>query len=492
MKILLRKSDNRPIGKIIVDNNKQRMKFEIRKNLTLCIAVFFFFASAKAQQVNSFSVQQAVAYAKQNSIPVRNALVDLQIQKQTNKEVTARALPNLSGSGTFNYFPNVGVQSFPNFIAAGTYGVLSKEGVKDGNGNTIVSPSDFGIIQAQFGTKYSLAAGVDFSQLLFDGQVFIGLQARKATLDFAGKQVEVTEEMIDENVQKIYYQLVVARQQITTVDANISRFEKLLSDTREIYKQGFAEKLDIDKVSVQLSNLQTEKIKLQNTIDAGNAGLKFLMHMPQKDSLVLTDSITPAMVEAEVMDNSYNYADRKEYQLAQIGKKLNEYNVRRYKLSKLPTLASFANFTKNAQRNEFDFFGNKPYFSSSVIGVKLTVPIFEGFAKNARIERARLELQKTNNNIEQLEYSIDNDVKQSTINMASALAAIKFQEKNMKLAEEVYTTTKYKYEQGLGSNQEIYTAQTELKTAQNNYYSSLYDAVIAKVNYLKATGKLTP
>ncbi len=462
----------------------------MQKFILLLLTATSFSNFATAQQTNAYSVQQAIAYAKKNSVQVKNALLDLQIQKQTNKEITARALPNINGTGSFNYFPNVAVQSFPNFIAAGTYGVLSKEGVKNGTGNPITAPSDFGFIQAQFGSKYSLAGGFDFSQLLFDGQVFVGLQARKATLDFAGKQIEVTEEMIDVNVQKVYYQLLVAHQQITSIDANINRFEKLLKDTKEIYKQGFAEKLDIDKVSVQLSNLQTEKIKLQNRIDAGNAGLKFLMHMPQKDSLVLTDSITPAMVEQGVMDNDYNYADRKEYQLAQLGVKLNEYNLRRYKLSKLPTLASFANFSKTAQRNQFDFFGNKPYFSSSVIGLKLTVPLFEGFAKNARIEKARLEVEKSKNNIEQLEYSIDNDVKQSTINMASALAAIKFQEKNMKLAEEVYNTTKYKYEQGLGSNQEIYTAQTELKTAQNNYYSSLYDAVVAKVDYQKATGKL--
>ncbi len=444
-------------------------------------------------QVNQFSVQQAVDYGKKNSVQVRNALLDLQIQKQTNKEITARALPNISGSTTLNYFPNVPVQSFPNFIAAATYGVLGQEGVKDGNGNPIVAPSDFGLIQAQFGTKYNFNAGIDLSQILFDGQVFIGLKARRAALELFSKRVEVTEEMINVNVQKVYYQLVVGRQQIGSIDANITRFEKLLADTREIYKQGFAEKLDIDKVSVQLANLQTEKFKLQNQLDAGNAGLKFLMNMPQQDSLVLTDSISADKIAAGVMDNSYNYNDRVEFQAAELGKQLNEFDVQRYKLSRLPTLALFGNYAKIAQRNQFDFFNsNKPYFTQSIIGVRLTVPIFEGFAKNARIERARLELQKTNNNIEQLKASIDNDVKQATINITSALATISFQEKNVQLAEEVYNTTKLKYEQGLGSNQEIYTAQTELKVAQNNYYSSLYDGVIAKINYLKATGKLSP
>ena len=74
--------------------------------------------------------------------------------------------------------------------------------------------------------------------------------------------------------------------------------------------------------------------------------------------------------------------------------------------------------------------------------------------------------------------------------MRSAITTMDSQKRNIALAEQVYRTTKLKYEQGLGSNQEIYNAETELKVAQNNYYSSLYDAISAKIDYLKATGKL--
>lgn len=444
----------------------------------------------RGQQLNQFSVQQAVGYALKNSVAVKNSLLDMQIQKQTNREITAAAFPQISGSLATNHFPDVAVQSFPNFIAQGTYGVLENEGVKDGNGNPILSPSDFGIIAAQFGTNYTASGGIDISQLLFDGQVFVGLQARDASIDFAMKRTAVTEEMIKVNVQKIYYQLVVGKQQITSVDANINRFEKLLKDTREIYKNGFAEKLDVDKVNVQLNNLLTEKLKVQNQLNAGNASLKFLMNMPQKDTLLLTDSLSEDELKSNVLDKNYDYANRKEYQLLAIGKRLGEYNVKRYKLSYLPTVALYGNYYKNAQRNEFDFFSKGPWFTSSLIGVKISVPIFDGFAKAARVSKARLELQQTNNNIEQLKASIDNDVEQANLKLTSSLITMDSQKKNMELAEQVYNTTKLKYEQGLGSNQEIYNAQTELKVAQNNYYGALYDAIIARIDFLKAAGKL--
>jgi outer membrane protein TolC len=143
-----------------------------------------------------------------------------------------------------------------------------------------------------------------------------------------------------------------------------------------------------------------------------------------------------------------------------------------------------------AQRSEFDFFNKGPWFVSSLVGVKLSVPIFDGFAKSARVSRAKLELQQANNNLEQLKASIDNDVEQASLDLTSSLLTIDNQKKNMVLAENVFNSTKLKYEQGLGSNQEIYNAQTELKVAQTNFYSALYDAIIAKIDFLQATGKL--
>ena len=440
-------------------------------------------------QTYAFSARQAVEYALQNAVEVKNALLDIKLQRETNKEVTASALPQITGTGSLNYNPKVAVQTFPNFIAAGTYGVLVQNNVKDGNGNPIVSPSDFGIITAAFGAKYAAGAGIDLNQILFDGQVFVGLQARNALIRNAELAADVTKEQIKANVLKIYYQLVVGKKQIGSIDANIDNYEKLLRDTREIYKNGFAEKLDVDKVQVQLSNLQTQKLKTQNQLDAGNAGLKFLMNMPQKDSLILTDTLSDEELKSNILDDAYNYADRKEYQQLETSIKLGQYNVKRYRLSKIPTLSLAANYSQSAQRQQFDFFKG-PYFTSSFISLKLNVPIFDGGARNARIASAKLDLLKINNNIDQLKSSIDNEVAQSRINMKSALITMDSQKKNIELAQQVYNSTKLKYDQGLGSNQEINTAHADLVTAQNNYYGSLYDAITTKIDYLKAAGKL--
>jgi outer membrane protein len=218
--------------------------------------------------------------------------------------------------------------------------------------------------------------------------------------------------------------------------------------------------------------------------------LKFLMGMPQKDELVLTETLTEADLKKDALqDTAVVYDNRKEIQQLNIAQKLGQYNIDRYKLGKIPSIAAFGSYSKNAQRQQFDIFRGE-WFTTSVVGVKISVPIFDGNARNARISKAKLELAKTKNTTEQLKELIDNEVKQAQLKMKTALLTIDNQKENMKLAEQVYNVTKKKYEQGLGSNQEIYTSQTELRVAQTNYYSSLYDAIIAKIDYLKAIGKL--
>ena len=460
-------------------------------NSTAVISLVLLSAGANAQQKNEFSVKQAVDYAMKNATQVKNALLDVKVQEQVNRQITAAAYPQVNASTGFTHYPNIAVQSLPNFISPATYQVLVDEAVKNGAGNTITFPAGgFGNIQAQFGVPWVANAGVDVSQLLFDGQVFVGLMARGVVLDYYKKITEVTQEQIKANVMKIYYQLVVGKSQLASLDANIERFDKLLNDTKEIYKNGFAEKLDVDKVMVQLNNIKTEKEKIVNSITAGNSGLKFLLGMPQKEVLVLVDTLSEAELKDNILNGAYDYKDRKEFQLLSVAEKLGTYNIRRYKLSKLPTVAAFGSYSKNAQRSKFNFFNNDEWFTTSLVGVKISLPLFDGFKKNALIQQSRYELQKTQNNIEQLKQNIDYDVEQSRIKMTSALLTMDNQKQNITLAENVYNTTKKKYEQGLGSNQEIYNAQTELKVAQTNYYSSLYDAITAKIDWLKAAGKL--
>ncbi len=334
-------------------------------------------------------------------------------------------------------------------------------------------------------------AGITLKQILFDGQVFVGLKARQTSLDYYHKSQEVTEQALRANIYKVYYQLLLSRTQVALIDANIGRVQELQHNTSEMFKNGFAEQLDVDKATVQLSNLQSEKIQTVNMIDNGYLGLKMLMGMPIRDSLALTDTLTYDMVRDGSLGDDYKYSDRRDYQLLQINRKLNEFDIERYKKQRIPTASLTANYSQTGYGLDFsDIYKGLYWYPSSYIGLNISVPIFDGFYKQANIRKSVLTLRQTENNMDALKISIDNDVKQAQLNFTAALASLDYEKQNMDLAGSVYDQTRKKFEQGLGSNTEITTAQTDLIQAQNNYFSALYNAISAKVDYQNATGKL--
>ncbi|HTS44890.1 MAG TPA: TolC family protein [Puia sp.] len=449
-------------------------KSSIRRNLfSLVLIVFGIQAVAQQQpqpQLHRFSVKESIDYATKNSAQVKNALLNYKVQEQVNRSITSEALPQVSGSIAFT--DNL---ILPTSLVPGEFAGQA--------------PGTF--IPIKFGTQYNTAIGVTLKQVLFDGEVFVGLQARSTALAYAQKSTEITEQNIRVNIYKVYYQLVLSKAQMELIDDNIARAEELLHNTTEMFKNGFSEKLDVDKASVQLANLLTEKVQTNFTIETGYLGLKVLLGMPIRDSLVLTDSLTYEMVSnASLNENDYQYTDRRDFQLLGLNRDLNEFDLKRYRKLYLPSVSVNAGLNTNAYRTKFDIFGPGMWFPASYLGLSISVPIFDGLYKDANIQKAKLTLRQTENQMDALKISIDDEVKEAQLRFAAAMATLNFQKKNMDLAESVYNQTRKKYEQGVGSNTEITSAESDLKQAQTNYIQALYNTVIAKIDYQNAIGKI--
>ena len=420
--------------------------------------------------LHQFSLPQAIDYASKNSVAVKNALLDYEIQEQSNRAVTSQALPQVSGTIGATYY----TQFPPTAVPGGSF-----PGTTNGK-----------IYAFSFGLPSTNNVGVTLKQVLFDGQVFVGLQARQASLDFYRKRQEITEQLIRVNIYKVYYQLLVGKFQLAQIDANIHSQEELLHNSTEMFKNGFAEQLDVDKATVQLSNLQTDRIQTEYNISYGYLGLKVLLGMPIRDSIALTDTLTYDMVRDAVLTDDYKYADRREFQLVEINKQLNQYDIKRYQKQYIPTVNLSATYQQTQYWYNINPFERGTWFPGSWIGLNINVPIFDGFYKDANIRQAKLKLRETLNNEDSLKIRIDNDARDAQLRFNAALATLEFQKKNMDLAEKVYVQTRKKYEQGLGSNIEITNAFSDQRTAQANYFNALYNAISAKVDYQYAIGKL--
>ncbi|MFB6457603.1 TolC family protein [Chitinophaga sp. Hz27] len=433
------------------------------------------FATIHAQQQVSpepirLSAKDAVEYALANQATIKTAKLDELIQLAKNKEVSGMALPSINGTGQYQYNPITQKQQF--------------------NLKNFGLPVDSFTV-ASFQLPQNLMGEVRLTQTLFDPSVLVALQARKTLEALVVKNVTKSEIDVKENVYKAYYNVLSANKALNILSGTIHTMEKLLNETSEIYKNGLVEKLDVDRLRVQYTNLQTEQTKLVNLMELGTAALKFQMGMPLKQGITLTDTLSTEQIVSDVANlDKFNYNERIEYQLLETQKNAYEYDLKRYKLKGLPSLQLFAATGALRGSNKFDYFQNQMWYGYLNTGLNLSVPIFTGLQRRRQVDQAELQVKKADVQIDNLKLAIDLEREQSGSTFKNNVLTLQAQEKNMALAEDVYATTRTKYREGVGSSLEMSTAESDLLTAQNNYFTALFNAIVAKIELLKAYGKL--
>ena len=425
--------------------------------------------SVRAQQLDtvaSFSLKQAIDYAQNHQNSILNARIDEDIAKNTVKQTIGIGLPQISGNANFQDFIKVPTNLLPGDIF-GQPGIL---------------------IPAQFGVKYQSSAGLEINQLLFDGSYLVGLQASKTFKELSSKNLKRTRIETALAVTKAYYSVLVSNEQLSLLDVNLQRLRKSSNDTEAMFKNGFVEKIDVDRLKVLNNNLETERENVIRLLALNVNLLKFQMGMSLGSQLILTDSISGLQSDHTVAASDTGaYQNRIEYSLLQTQKKLNEFDLKRYKSQFLPSLSAFGSTSKIFQANNFSELYDRN-FPTTVVGLRLSVPIVSGGIKLYQVRNAKLLILKTQNDLINLQNGINLEVEQSRTTYLNGLKSLDNQKRNMELAQEVLRVTKIKYEQGVGSSIEVTIAETSLKESQNNYINALYDLLINKVNMDKALG----
>ena len=428
-------------------------------------------APVMAQQADHvMSLQQAIEYALINNQNLLNAKLDVAAAEGMVGENIASGLPQISAN--VDVADNFELPT--SFVPGEFFGG---------------QPGEF--IPVQFGTKFSGNAVVSASQMVFDGVFFVGLEAAKTYKELSVKEVTRTEIDVVEAVTKAYYSVLVNQLTLELVEKNYGRLDTLLSETKAMQASGFAERIDVSRVQVQFNNM---KVQLQNTgkmLQISRHLLKFQMGMSISETLTLTDELHADMFE-EVEEEEFSYDQRIEYSTLQTQERLARLDIKRIKMMYLPSIDLYANLGAvagtGAGASLFNI-GNE-WFGFGVAGLKLNIPIFDGLMKRNMVQQRKAKLGQVNNSFDLLKNSIALELEQSRVAYNTAVQDLNMQRENMKISEEVYEVTKTKYQQGVGSNIEVINADADYKQAQVNFFQALYTALVSKVDYLKAQGKL--
>lgn len=443
----------------------------------------------QAQQTHVLTVKEAVDLAYKNVVELKNATIDYQVQVAKNREILGQAYPQIVGNVGANHYLKLPNFLFPDATSTAVYSILKDEGVS-GNNGPITNIPEPKLQEVSFQQPWNFTTGATLTQLLFQPDVFVGLQARQTALDYSQALVEQTKERIKDSAYKRYYAILIAEKQLHFINEGMKRLQKLYHDDSIMYNNGFAERLDLDKVQVQLNNVSTTRSAVENAVQIGYAALKFAIGLPQQDVVVLKDDLTTAALKDDILVDTFKYEDRPEIRTLTELYKLQELDVKRHKLGYIPTIAAQANYTLNGMGPKFFTSNETFWFNSSFIGLNINIPIFDGLQRKYRVQQSRLNAQKVENTITNVKQAIDFEQKITSGSLRSALFNLDVQERNMQLAEKVYNATKLKFEQGLGSSFEVLQADADMQTAQSNYFNALYNAIVAKISYQYSLGKL--
>lgn len=457
------------------------------RQLILLLIISTALPRAFAQESQSLSLDDCIKYALENNEQLGIAKLENEIAKTQIDETLARGLPQVNGSVGVTKNFNVQVNPFPDFISPAIYQVLVEE-------NLVADEQRaFGNVNAGFGTKFAGQAGISARQLLFDGSFFVGLQAAKTVSLLSKRQEKQAEVDVVESISKTFYMVLIAKENLDFIGRNFSTIDTLLNETSAMYESGFAEKIDVSRLKIQHNNLKTSLKNNADLLITSLNLLKFQMGMPIETSLKLVGDISQASLAPIEVGNEAVFQKRPEYAVLQTNKDLIDLNIKNYKYQYIPNLYASGNLGWSSGTSTFGDmtnFNDQTWFKYSNLGVNLSIPIFDGLSKRSLIQRNKIQKMQVEKSMIQLENNIGREVIEAEIKVNNSVRNVEAQSENVELAEEVYTVTKIKYQEGVGSNLEVVEANTSLKEAQTNYLNALFEAITSQIELKKALGIL--
>ncbi|MGV3508698.1 MAG: TolC family protein [Sphingobacteriaceae bacterium] len=433
------------------------------KSLVIAFLLLFSAAGTKAQTVN-LTLRDALNYALQNNENIKKAKLEILNGEYKTDEIRARALPQLNGTATLT-------------------------------DQLIIPQLVVGDQVFKMGRQWNGNAGVQFSQQLFNQQVFTGLKAAKAGESFYNLSAELTEENILQQVATAYYQLLVTREQLKTIDANISSISKIETTVANQFKNGLAKRIDLDRVRVNLTNVKTQREQVANAITQQENVLKFYIGMPVETEVVIpATELNKINTDAQTLSDSFNVGELTQYQLLAKQKELLEYQKKAAKAEYYPSLSLTGNYGYTSTSDKFDILkgGNSTAtkYDASAIGLSLNIPIFDGNARKSRVKQAEIEIQQIEEDIKNTTNSLNLAHKNANLSIRNNINTINSQRENVVLAKQVYSSTQNNYNNGLATLTDLLNAETSLVDAQNSYNQALLNYKLAEIQLIQSNGNI--
>ncbi len=405
-----------------------------------------------AQEIKHLTIKQAVEYAMENNYQIINAGKDVEAAKYIVKESTSIGLPQIEA--VVNYADNIArpVVVIPDF--------------NDPSKN----------MELQFGTNYDASLGGSVSQLLFSGEYIVGLQAARKYLEKTNTDYFKNKVDVKQQVSNSYYAALSAAEALRIIDSTLIITSKLANETKEVFEVGFAEDIDVDQLDLLVSDLEASALYLTSKFIISNAYLKFYLGLSDSDSIVLTDNmegIISARHNSKLLTDPFNINQNVDFRSITKQKELSWLQVKLEKASYMPSLSANLNYQTQAQRDEWNFFNSKGvWYSSSVLGISMQIPIFSSGQRSSKVKQARIAYEQVTVMEQQLTSQLNLQYDAAINEYMNAYRVFENKQVSRKTAEKIYNKTTQKYIEGMSTSLDILNTHNQFLNTENEYINS--------------------
>ncbi len=437
----------------------------MKKSLLLILCSFFFVGISFAQEKPlKLSLDEAISYALEHNYTARNASLDIKAAKKKKWETTTIGLPQVDASLEYHDWLKQIITLIPAEFVGGPAGEFA---------------------EVAFGTKKDLTATVTMSQVIFDGSYLIGLQSAKVYLQISKLAKEKTELGVKEAVINAYGNVLLAEESVVILTKNKNLLQKNLDQTKAIVKNGLAEEQDAEQLQITLSTIKNQLNKAKRLKSISYKMLNITLGIDLDEKIILSDSLESLAVKSTdlgLFSKSLDLNNHIDFRIAENTKKSNELLMKLEMSKALPSLNAFVNYSKFANSENFTFFTkDQKWFTSSLFGLSLNVPVFSSFKRSARTQQARIALEQSEIDLQKTAQNLKLQVASAKSDYQFSLDQYVTTKENLRLAEHIEHKESVKFFEGVGSSFDLTTSQNQLYQKQQEYLQAILAIINSKI-----------
>jgi outer membrane protein len=421
-----------------------------------------------AQDSLRLGLDDAIKMGLTNNKSIQAEGLNLEMDGYKTKQAYSSLYPSITGNAALTHYFDVPVQ----YVSANTLNPVASG--HDYVGLKLLLPNSFG-------------AGVAVNWALYNQAVFSALKVIKTQDKITVLRLQKDRSDLAFSISQLYYGIIFASKQRENLAKIAANMDRLLDLLQLNYDNGLLLKTELDKVKVNKTSTLSQIDELSAGIESQTNLLKQLLgvSLPTRIQLSTADYERSLRPLADTMADPGNSFDlrimRARVELTQLERKV-------IAAASMPTVGLTYNYSYNVVSPDLNkVFSSRFDFPIQYVGLNLSVPIFNGYSNMLRLKENAVQNRQIRLQADDLQEKIGTDITNARLRYTVSVTNMHSNQVNVNLAQGLYDQSLEQYHQGTILLTDVLTFETSFEQALTQYFNSVSNALLALLDYQKAT-----